>query len=79
MSDLENFRVEIKEWLDKNCPSTMRAGAPADTPIDEVWGGRKAVYKNPDSKLWLDRMGEKGWTCQLCRKNMVVVGLIRRK
>ena len=62
MSDLENFRVEVKDWLDKNCPSTMRAGAPADTPIDEVWGGRKAVYKNPDSKLWLDRMGEKGWT-----------------
>ena len=62
MSDLENFRVEVKDWLDKNCPSTMRAGAPAETPIDEVWGGRKAVYKNPDSKLWLDRMGEKGWT-----------------
>ena len=62
MSDLENFRVEVKDWLDKNCPATMRAGAPADTPIDEVWGGRKAVYKNPDSKLWLDRMGEKGWT-----------------
>ncbi len=62
MSDLENFRVEVKDWLDKNCPSTMRAGAPADTPIDEVWGGRRAVYKNPDSKLWLDRMGEKGWT-----------------
>ena len=59
MSDLENFRVEVKDWLNKNCPSTMRAGAPADTPIDEVWGGRKAVYKNPDSKLWLDRMGEK--------------------
>ena len=45
MNDLENFRVEVKDWLDKNCPSTMRAGAPADTPIDEVWGGRKAVYK----------------------------------
>ena len=45
MNDLENFRAEVKDWLDKNCPSTMRAGAPADTPIDEVWGGRKAVYK----------------------------------
>ena len=36
MNDLENFRVEVKDWLDKNCPSTMRAGAPADTPIDAV-------------------------------------------
>ena len=33
MSDLENFRVEVKDWLDKNCPSTMRTGAPTDTPV----------------------------------------------
>jgi len=62
MSELDNFRKEVKEWLDSNCPKSMRAGADPDTPIDEVWGGRKAVYKNPDSKIWLDRMGEKGWT-----------------
>jgi alkylation response protein AidB-like acyl-CoA dehydrogenase len=32
-------------------------------PDDEVvWGGRNATFKNPESKLWLDRMGEKGWT-----------------
>ena len=62
MSELDNFRKEVKEWLDSNCPASMRAGADPDTPIDEVWGGRKAVYKNPDSKIWLDRMGEKGWT-----------------
>ena len=62
MSELDNFRKEVKEWLDSNCPKSMRAGADPDTPIYEVWGGRKAVYKNPDSKIWLDRMGEKGWT-----------------
>jgi len=28
-----------------------------------VWGGRNASFKNPDSKLWLDRMAERGWTC----------------
>ena len=36
------------------------------TPMVEdevVWGGRNAVYKNPESKIWLDKMGEKGWTC----------------
>ena len=62
MSELDNFRKEVKEWLDTNCPASMRSGANPDTPIDEVWGGRKAVYKNPDSKIWLDRMGQKGWT-----------------
>jgi alkylation response protein AidB-like acyl-CoA dehydrogenase len=32
-------------------------------PEDEVvWGGRNATYKNPESKLWLDRMASIGWT-----------------
>ena len=32
-------------------------------PEEIVWGGRNAVFTNPESKLWLDRMAEKGWTC----------------
>jgi alkylation response protein AidB-like acyl-CoA dehydrogenase len=28
-----------------------------------VWGGRNATFKNPESETWLQRMGEKGWTC----------------
>jgi alkylation response protein AidB-like acyl-CoA dehydrogenase len=28
-----------------------------------VWGGRNATFKNPDSKLWLQRMAQRGWTC----------------
>ena len=64
MENLETFRAEVKEWLEENCPPSMRSGTAVDasTASDEVWGGRKAVYKNPDSKLWLDRMGAKGWT-----------------
>ena len=62
MNDLDKFRENTKEWLDQNCPSSMRSGADSNIPVDEVWGGRKAKYKNPESKIWLDRMGEKGWT-----------------
>ena len=62
MTELDNFRKETKEWLDKNCPPSMRNGADPKIPLDEVWGGRNAVYKNPESKIWLDRMGKKGWT-----------------
>ena len=62
MSQLDNFRQEVKDWLKENCPSSMQNGADPKTPVDEVWGGRKAVYKNPDSKIWLERMGSKGWT-----------------
>ena len=62
MNELDNFRQEVKDWLKQNCPSSMQNGADPKTPVDEVWGGRKAVYKNPDSKIWLERMGSKGWT-----------------
>ena len=57
---MENFRQAVREWLDKNCPDSMRtAGSEEET----VWGGRNASYPNRDSKAWLDAMGSKGWTC----------------
>ena len=56
---LEEFRLEARKWLEENCPPSMRTSMPDD---EVVWGGRNATFKNPESKLWLDRMGEKGWT-----------------
>lgn len=56
---LENFRQETRAWLEENCPPAMR------TPLKDdevVWGGKRETFKNPDSKIWLERMGEKGWT-----------------
>ena len=59
MPDLETFREEVREWIEENCPPSKRG---PDADREEVWGGRNAVYKNPDSKLWLDRMAARGWT-----------------
>ena len=56
---LEDFRLEARKWLEANCPPSMRTPMADD---EVVWGGRNATFKNPDSKVWLDRMGEKGWT-----------------
>ncbi|MDT8427563.1 MAG: acyl-CoA dehydrogenase family protein [Pseudomonadales bacterium] len=56
---IEEFRHYVRTWLEQNCPQSMR------TPMTEdevVWGGRNAVFPNPDSKLWLQRMADKGWT-----------------
>ena len=63
MSDLESFRAETRAWLEANCPASMRGGS-GGRPTDEdvVWGGRRQTYRNPEAKLWLERMGEKGWT-----------------
>ena len=52
----ETFRAEARDWLEDNCPPTMRR------PGGYTAGGRKAQYANPETKLWLDRMAERGWT-----------------
>lgn len=54
------FREETRKWLEINCPDSMRR--PIASDADVIWGGRGQTFENPDSKLWLDRMGERGWT-----------------
>ena len=57
--ELDDFRTEVRDWLEANCPASMR------TPMKDdeiVWGGRREKFKNPASKVWLERMSDKGWT-----------------
>ncbi|MBP78787.1 MAG: acyl-CoA dehydrogenase [Deltaproteobacteria bacterium] len=60
MVQLSAFRTEVRSWLETNCPKSMRLPAVQD---EVVWGGRNFQFKNPDSKIWLERMADKGWTC----------------
>ena len=59
MSDLEQFRADTRAWLEQNCPASMRTATPEE---EVVWGGRNQAWVNPDSKVWMERMAEKGWT-----------------
>ena len=53
------FRDEIRSWLADNCPDSMRTPLIAsETP----GGGRRAQYANAETKIWLDRCAEKGFT-----------------
>ena len=54
-----SFREEVRDWLQENCPPTMR-GAGGGNP--SAGGGRRETYPNAEAKLWLERMAEKGWT-----------------
>ena len=58
---MEAFRQEVREWLETNCPESIRT--PPASEDEPVWGGRKATFPNEDAKVWLDAMGNKGWTC----------------
>lgn len=60
---LEKFRADTRAWLEENCPQSMRT--PMVGEDDAVWGGRNAKFANPDAKVWLERMGAKGWTAPM--------------
>ena len=53
---IEDFRRETHEWLEENCPK----GARGPDPVSN--GRSKFPITHPDTRLWLDRMIEKGWT-----------------
>lgn len=59
MSNIEEFRLETRQWLETRCPASLR------TPMSErevVWGGRNATFPSADAQRWLQAMGERGWT-----------------
>ena len=60
MAHLDDFRSETRVWLEANYPPSLHELQASED--DVTWGGKRAVYKNPDSKLWLDRMAARGWT-----------------
>jgi len=55
---LEAFRLEVKDWLDANCPTSQRTPM---KPDEQYWGGRKAKFASADAQLWFERMRDKGW------------------
>ncbi len=60
MTDLEDFRTQTRGWLRDNCPAEMRR--PLRSEADVCWGGRNPAFTGPEQKLWMERMGAKGWT-----------------
>ena len=60
MSDLNAFRQETRDWLEENCPPTMRK--PAKGGEEMCWGGRNFTFASEEQKQWMERMGAKGWT-----------------
>ena len=76
MQNLDVFRDDVRGWLDEHCPESMR------TPMDaseQPGGGRNATYANPDTKLWLERCAERGFTAPTWPQEFGGAGLSKDK
>ena len=71
-----SFRQEARDWLEDNCPPSIRR---PPGPNEGTGGGRRATYPNPEAKLWLDRMAERGWTAPMWPKEYGGGGLDREQ
>ncbi len=60
MDLLDTFRAETRAWLEANCPAEMRQ--PIARDADVCWGGRNVKFTGEAQRLWLERMGARGWT-----------------
>ena len=59
MTDLEGFRRETRDWLEKNCPPEMRR--PMLVESDTFWGGRNATFQSDAQRVWFERMRDRKW------------------
>ena len=59
VGQLEEFRAQLRAWLEENCPAEMR-----DATISTVtcWGGRNWRFESDAQKLWMERCIDKGYT-----------------
>ncbi len=58
MSDIDTFRADVRQWLEANCPLSMRTPIVSD---EMVWSGSTLEFKTEDQRLWFERMRERGW------------------
>lgn len=77
MKNPESFRQEVREWLEANCPESMRH--PYRSEADVCWGGRDYQFQSDDQRLWLERMAGKGWTVPTWPKEYGGGGLDREQ
>src|SRR5215475_3621119 len=77
MPDLDDWRAEVRTWLETNCPPLMRR--PITSEADFCWGGRRWQFQSEEQRLWLERMAARGWTVPHWPTEYGGAGLSREK
>ncbi len=75
MTELTEYRQEVRAWLEQNCPESMRS--PYRSEAEVCWGGRDFKFQSKDQETWLRRMAEQGWTAPTWPKEYGGAGLGR--
>ncbi|OIQ44792.1 MAG: acyl-CoA dehydrogenase [Roseobacter sp. MedPE-SW] len=73
--DHAEFRRDVREWLEENCPPEMRDGAAGEDSI--CWGGSSWTFTCTAQKDWLERCVERGFTVPTWPKAYGGAGLNR--
>ncbi|ABV87463.1 acyl-CoA dehydrogenase family protein [Shewanella pealeana] len=60
MSDMDLFKNDVKQWLEENCPHSLRTPTPEN---ELVWGGKNVNFVTQDMRDWFERMRDKRWFC----------------
>lgn len=60
--DIATFRTEAREWLEANCPSSMR-----NKPVH--FEDAFDIYNTDDARAWRDACAARGWTAPLWPKD----------
>ena len=55
-AEVRDLRSELRAWLEENCPQSMRR------PGQILSGGEKQPVDSSDSRVWLERCAEQGYT-----------------
>lgn len=71
----QEFRAELRDWLEANCPEEMRDGGMAEDAI--CWGGRNWTFSSDAQRVWLERAAAKGYTVPTWPKEYGGAGLSR--
>jgi len=58
LQEQEDFRREVRQWLEENCPASQRQPI---TPAEQYWGGRRGHFPGEDARRWYERMRDRGW------------------
>jgi len=77
MDELNEFREELRAWVEASAPSSL--DGKASDPAYQTWGGRRATFPSEDARLWLERAAARGLTAPTWPREYGGGGLTREQ